>query len=174
MTASSKSLADLALKNSSWTPVERARAKAFYWALIAICLVFAGAGWYLIEWQQKPLHDSIPVMATIRRLDVMPQNDGHGRTIQHPVILYSYSVGGVVYTTDRVTPSTDVRDLDAVATLAKSLHEGQSITAHYYPAQPESAYLIRAHNRVLYALCAGPLLLAVILIANWPRVRRSV
>jgi hypothetical protein len=165
---------DLVAGATPWTPLERARARRFYWALIVICLIFAGAGWYLIQWQQRPLHDWVPVTATIRRLDVIPQNDGQGRTTQRSVILYSYSARDVVYTTDRVTPATDVRDPGAVAALAKSLHEGQTVTAYYDPVQPGSAYLVRAHHRLLYVLFAAPLVLAIILIANWPRVRRRV
>jgi hypothetical protein len=157
-----------------WTPQERARARSFYWGLIVICLIFAGAGLYLIQWQQKPIHDWVPVVATVRRLDVLSQSDGRGHTTPRSEILYSYPVGAVVYTTDRVTPATDPRDQSTVASLAKSLHEGQTVSAYYDPAQPGSAYLVRAHNRVLYAILAGPLLLAIILIANWPRVRRSV
>jgi hypothetical protein len=157
--------------NTPWTPLERARARWFYWALIVICVIFAAAGGYLLRWQQRPLHDWVPVVATIRRIDVIPQSDGHAK---RSVILYSYSAHDVVYTTDRVTPSTDVRDPGAAAALAKSLHEGQTITAYYDPAQPGSAYLVRAQNRVLYVLFAAPLVLAIILIANWPRVRRRV
>ena len=166
-------LSDL-LANTPWTPLERSRARAFYWGLTVICLIFAGAGWYLLQWQSRPLQDFMPVTATVERLDVMPQNDGHGHTTQRPVIFYSYSVRGVVYTTDRVTPSTDAKDPATVANLARSLHRGDTITAHYDPAQVESAYLVRSHNRLLYALFGVPLLLAVILIANWPRVRRSI
>ena len=165
---------DSGAANTPWTPLERARARWFYWALIVICVIFAGAGGYLIQWQQRPLQDWVPVVAAIRRIDVIPQNDGHGHATQRSVILYSYSARDVVYTTDRVTPSTNVRDPNTVSALAKSLHEGQTVTAYYDPVQPGSAYLVRARNRVLYLLFAAPLLLAVILIANWPRVRRRV
>jgi hypothetical protein len=159
--------------SASLSSEDRSRLRVPYWALVGICLLFAGAGLYLIQWQARPLHNWIPVNATIQRIDSIKQNNDRGHSAQRPVILYSYPVGAVVYTTDRVTPTSDVRDLSTVSTLARQLHEGQNITAYYDPLQPESAYLIRARHRVLYVLFVAPLVLALILLANWPRVRRN-
>lgn len=161
------------MTSASLSPEDRSRLRVLYWALVAICLLFAGAGLYLIQWQARPLHNWIPVSATIQRIDSIKQNDDRGHSVQRPVILYSYPVGAVVYTTDRVTPASDVRDPSSVATLAKELHEGQNVTAYYDPLEPESAYLIRARHRLLYVLFVAPLALALILLANWPRVRRN-
>ena len=156
------------------TPEDHARLRVLYWTLIVVCLIFSGAGWYLVLWQTRPLQNWIPVAATIRRVDVVEQKDSQGVSTKHPVILYSYPVDSVVYTTDRVTPSSDVRDPATVSALATRLHEGESITAYHDPFQPGSAYLVRSRHRVLYVLAVGPLLLAVILLANWRRVRRGV
>jgi hypothetical protein len=157
----------------SLTPEDRSRLRVLYWTLIIVCLIFSGAGWYLVVWQTRPLENWIPVTATVRRVDVIEQKDSNSGSTKRPVILYSYAVDSVVYTTDRVTPSSDVRDPATVSALAAGLHEGQSITAYHDPFQPGSAYLVRSRHRILYVLAVGPLLLAVILLANWQRVRRN-
>lgn len=157
----------------SLTPEDRSRLRVLYWTLIAVCLIFSGAGWYLVLWQSRPLENWIPVTATVRRVDVIEQKDSNGVPTKRAVILYSYTVDSVVYTTDRATPSSDVRDPATVLMLASRLHEGQSTTAYHDPFQPGSAYLVRSRHRILYVLAVGPLLLAVILLANWRRVRRS-
>ena len=157
----------------SLTPEDRSRLQALYWLLIVICLIFSGAGWYLVVWQTRPLEHWIPVTATIRKVDVIEQKDSHGASTKRPMILYSYPVDSVVYTTDRVTPSSDVRDPATVAALASRLREGQPITAYHDPFQPGSAYLVRSRHRILYVLAVGPLLLAAVLLANWRRVRRG-
>ena len=154
------------------TPRERARMRVFYWVLVAICVLSGGVGWYLIQWQSRPLENSVPVQATVRKVDVLAQTDSKGRATKRPLLLYSYNVGGVVYTTDRIAPPSDQRDGSAALVLASTLHDGQVITAYYDSMQPSSAYLIREHSRLLYVYCIGPLILAIVLIANWPRVAR--
>jgi hypothetical protein len=155
------------------TPLERARLRGLFWVLVAICILSGGVGWYLIQWQSRPLENSVQVPATVRRVDVLTQTDSKGHATKHPLLLYSYSVGGVVYTTDRIVPSSDQRDGPAALALASSLRDSQVITAYYDSTQPSSAYLIREHTRLLYVYCVLPLLLAVVLIANWPRVARA-
>jgi hypothetical protein len=147
--------------------------KVLYWVLVVICVLTGAAGWYLIQWQSRPLQNSVPVQATVRKVDVLSQKDSKGNESKRPLLLYSYSVGGVVYTTDRIVPPSDPRDGASARALAGSLHDGQVITAYYDSLEPSSAYLIREHSRLLYVYCFGPLILAAVLLVNWPRVARA-
>jgi hypothetical protein len=156
-----------------WSPRERARMKVLYWVLVAVCIVTSGVGWYLIQWQRIPVEHSVPVQATVRSVSVLTQDDGKGHVTKHPLVLYSYEVGGVAYTTDRIVPATDRKDGAAAAALIGRLHEGDLITAYYDSMQPSSAYLVREHTWLLYLYSIGPLVLALFLIFNWPRVART-
>jgi hypothetical protein len=133
-------------------------------------VVFAARGWHLLQEQEGPLRDAHPVRAAIIRTDVVTHKDAKGRTVQQPIVMYSYEVDSVHYSTDRVTLREASRPGSWAADVAARFHAGDTVTAYYDPASPGSAYLITERSWVIYAALIVPALLAIFLSLFWPRV----
>jgi Protein of unknown function (DUF3592) len=151
-----------------WTPAERMRAGIAYWVLVAACLVMSSGGVYLIYLQERPAREARQVAATIERLEVIPRDDGHGHVEHRPLVLYSYSVDGVRYTTDRLTSLSRQHDSAWIAHATAQFHVGQSVTAYVHIADPGFAFLVRDHDWRAYAFSGVTAAMALGLAAYWP------
>jgi hypothetical protein len=141
-----------------------------YWGLVAACALFTVVGWRLLRSQELPLRNARTVPATIIRVDVIAHKDAQGHPVQQPIVMYSYEVDGVHYSTDRVTLREASRPGRWAADIASRFHAGDTVTAHYDPATPGSAFLITERSWLIYAAFIVPLALAVLLCLLWPRV----
>jgi hypothetical protein len=149
---------------------ERIWLTVLYWGLVAACVVFAIVGWRLVQAQEAPLRGAHPVSATILRTDVVTHKDAQGHTVQQPIVMYSYQVDSVHYSTDRVTLREASRAGDWAKGVAARFHAGDTVTAYYDPASPGSAFLITERSWIVYAAFGVPLVLAILLSLLWPRV----
>jgi hypothetical protein len=152
---------------------ERVWLTIIYWGLIAAFVIFAAVGWRLVQAQDAPLRGAHPVSATIIRTDVVTHTDARGRTVHQPIVMYSYQVDGVHYSTDRVTLREASRTGDWATGIAARFHAGDTVTAYYEPATPGSAFLITERSWEVYAAFVVPLVLAILLSLLWPRVARQ-
>jgi len=108
------------------------------------------------------------VLATIERAEDISTNDGHGHVTKRLLVIYSYSVDGVRYTTDRVTSRGNAHGSLWAEHVARQFHSGQSVTAYVGTTDPGSAFLVRDHDWRVYALVAFPLVVAIGLAIYWP------
>jgi hypothetical protein len=127
-------------------------------------------GWRLVSAQELPLRNARSVPATIIRVDVIAHKDAHGHIVEQPIVMYAYEVDGVRYSTDRVTPREASRPGRWAKDIASRFHAGDTVTAHYDPAAPGSAFLITERSWMIYAAFVVPLTLAILLCLLWPRV----
>jgi hypothetical protein len=152
-----------------WTRSERIRAGIAYWVVVAVCLLVAGSGLYLVRLQGALTRTTQPISATIEHVEIISKKDAQGHATRQPLVLYSYTVGGVRYTTDRLT-SLSRSHSDAWTTeTAHRYHDGQTVTAFYNPLDPSSAFLEREFEWRAYGFLVVPLALALGLILYWPR-----
>ncbi len=112
----------------------------------------------------------LDIPATILRTDIVTHKDVHGRTVQQPIVMYSYQVDGVHYSTDRVTLREAARTGNWATGVVARFHAGDTVTAYYDPAAPGSAFLITERSWAVYAAFVVPLVLAILLSLLWPRV----
>ena len=159
---------NLARERQPWTPTEIARARAAYWVLAVACLVMAGAGGYLVLLEEKPVREARPVAAVIEHMDVVKLTDARAQASNRPIVIYSYSIGDVRYTTDRLTSSGRLHDSAWVATATRQFRPGQAVTAYVGSTDPGSAFLVRDYDWRAYAVFLGPLTVAVSLAVYWP------
>jgi hypothetical protein len=141
-----------------------------YWGLVAACVLFALVGWRLVHSQEAPLKGVLPVTAKILRSDVVAHKDAQGHTLEQPIVMYSYQVDSVHYSTDRVTLREASRPGHWAKDVAARFHAGDTVTAYYDPASPGSAFLITERNWLVYPAFIVPVVLAILLAALWPRV----
>jgi hypothetical protein len=149
---------------------DRIRLTVLYWGFVIACLVFAAVGWRLVRAQEMPIRNAHPVTAKIIRVDVIAHQNSRGRTLQQPIVMYSYQVDGVHYSTDRVTVLEASRSGHWAADVASRFHSGDSVTAYYDTAAPGSAFLIEERSWTIYASFIVPLVIAIALACLWPRV----
>jgi Protein of unknown function (DUF3592) len=141
-----------------------------YWGLVAGCVLFALVGWRLVHSQEAPLKGVLPVTATVLRSDVVAHTDPRGNTLEQPIVMYSYQVDGVRYSTDRVTLREASRSGHWAKDVAARFRAGDTVTAYYDPTSPGSAFLITERNWLFYLALIVPVVLAIALAALWPRV----
>jgi hypothetical protein len=110
------------------------------------------------------------VTATIIHVDVIAHQDTRGRTLEQPIVMYSYQVDGVHYSTDRVTVLEASRSGHWATDVASRFHAGDTVTAYYDPTAPGSAFLIEERSWTIYASFIAPLVIAIVLACLWPRV----
>jgi hypothetical protein len=150
------------------TRTERVRAGVAYWLLVVALLAFSGAGWFLVYAQGKPARSAKPVPARIESSEVLSVKDAKGHFVKRPVVIYSYSVGDVRYTSSRIT-SLAGRHSDAWAEdIAHRFHPGQTVTAYTEPLDPGSAFLIQTGDWRTYSFAIVPLVLALALAIYCP------
>jgi hypothetical protein len=150
------------------TRTERVRAGVAYWIFVVALLAFSGAGWYLVYVEAGPARNTQPVQAKIEHVEVVSAKDASGRPIRRPLILYSYSVGNVRYTTDRITSLGRSHGASWTDDIVGQYHAGQTVTAHVNPFDPGSAFLIQDRDWRAYVFAIIPLVLALGLAAYWP------
>jgi hypothetical protein len=141
-----------------------------YWGLVAACVLFALVGWRLVHSQEALLKGVLPVAAKIIRSEVVAHKDAQGHTLEQPIVMYSYQVDSVHYSTDRVTLREASRSGHWAKDVAARFHVGDTVTAYYDPASPGSAFLITERNWLVYVAFIVPVALAILLAALWPRV----
>jgi Protein of unknown function (DUF3592) len=151
------------------THTERVRAGVAYWLFVVACLAFSGAGWFLVYVEGKPVREARPVPATIEHVEVVPTKDGHGHSSSRLLIIYSYSIGGSRYTTDRLTSLARPHSGAWTAQMAHRFDSGQKVTAHVSPMDPGSAFLVQDYDWRAYAFAIVPLFCALALAVYWPR-----
>ena len=149
---------------------ERVWLTILYWGLVAACVLFTVVGWRLVRAQELPLRSAHTVPATIIRVNVIAHKDAQGHTVQQPIVMYAYEVGGVRYSTDRVTLREASRPGRWATDVASRFHAGDTVTAYYDPDTPGSAFLITERSWIIYAAFVVPLVVAVLLCLLWPRV----
>jgi hypothetical protein len=152
-----------------WTRSERIRAGIAYWIVVAACFIVAGSGWYLVHLQGALSRTTRPISATIEHAEVISKKDSHGHVTKQPLVLFSYTVGGVRYTTDRIMSLNRSHSEGWAAEIAHRYHDGQTVTAYYNPLDPGSAFLERDVEWRAYVFLVVPLALALALIVYWPR-----
>ena len=96
-----------------------------YWGLVAACVLFALVGWRLVHSQEAPLKGVLPVTAKIIRSDVVAHKDAQGHTLEQPIVMYSYQVDSVHYSTDRVTLREASRSGHWAKDVAARFHAGR-------------------------------------------------
>ena len=151
-----------------WSRAERLRARIAYWVLVVACLVIAGGGWYLVRLEEQPARVADPVQATVEHVDVITRDDGHGHMTKRPLVIYSYSIHGVRYTTDRLTSLGRTHDSAWVGQVVQHYRPGQAVTAYVSPSDPGSAFLLRDYDWRAYVFLGAPLVLGIGLIGYWP------
>lgn len=152
----------------SLTRTERVRAGVAYWLFIVACLAFSGAGWYLVYVEAGPARNTQPVQAKIEHVEVVSTKDPKGHPFRRALILYSYPVGNVTYTTDRITSLGRSHGDSWTDYIVRQYHVGQTVTAHVNPLEPGSAFLIQDRDWRAYAFAIIPLAVALGLAAYWP------
>jgi hypothetical protein len=135
---------------------------------VVACLAFSGAGWYLIYVEGGPARNAQPVQARIEHVEVVSTKDSRGRALQRPLVIYSYSVGGVRYTTDRIMSVARPQTSSWAEEIARQYKVGQTVTAYVTPLDPGSAFLIQDRDWRAYAFAIIPLILALGLAVYWP------
>jgi hypothetical protein len=150
------------------THTERKRAGVAYWLFVVACLAFSGAGWYLVYVEGGLARKTQPVQARIEHSEVVSTKDPSGRPVQRPLVIYSYSVGDVRYTTDRITSLARPHSSSWANQMVGQYHVGQMVTAHVNPFEPGSAFLIEERDWRAYTYAIVPLLVAIGLAAYWP------
>jgi len=151
-----------------WTRAERMRASIAYWLLVVACLIVAGGGAYLVHLEATPDRGTQIVPATIEHVEVIARNDGHGHTVKLPLVLYSYSINGVRYTTDRLTSRGRCHDENWATDVAHRYHAGETVPAYVSTFDPGNGFLIRDTDWRAYAFLIVPLLIAIMLAVYWP------
>jgi Protein of unknown function (DUF3592) len=154
------------------TRAEHIRLAVMYWGFLIACLVFAAVGLDLVRAQEMPIRNAHPVTATIDHVDVVTHKDTRGRPTQQPIVLYSYQVNGVHYSTDRVTLRDASRSGSWATDMAARFHAGETVTAYYDPADPGAAFLIAERSWAIFASFIVPLAVALVLACLWPRAIR--
>jgi hypothetical protein len=158
---------------STMTRGERTRVVILYWGFVIVCLVFAAAGLRMVRAQEIPIRDGRPVTVAIDRVDVLTHTDARGRTMHQPIVLYSYQVNGIHYSTDRVMLREASRTGPWATDVASRFRVGQAATAYYDPADPGAAFLIPERSWAIYASFVVPLGVALVLACLWPRAMRD-
>ncbi len=151
------------------TAQERTRATIAYWICVGACVVFAAAAAYIVWLREAPIREARPVAARIEHVEMISRDDGHGHVRTLPLVIYSYTIGGVRYTTSRLTSLATPHGDRWAADVTRRYHQGDSVTAYYNPAEPGSAFLTRERSWGAYAMVGIPLLLALALVLYWPR-----
>jgi hypothetical protein len=131
-------------------------------------LAFSAAGWFLVYVQGKPARLAQPVSARIESVQVLSVKDARGYAVKRPVVIYSYSVGTVRYTSDRITPLAGSHSDSWAEHMAQRYRAGQTVTAYIAPFDPGSAFLIQDRDWRTYSFAIVPLVLAFALAAYWP------
>jgi hypothetical protein len=149
---------------------ERIWLMILYWGLVGACVLFTIVGWRLIRAQEGPLRNARTVRATVIRVDVIAHKDAQGHPVEQPIVMYTYVVDSVHYSTDRVTLREASRPGHWAADVASRFHAGDTVTAYYDPATPGSAFLITERSWLVYVAFIVPLVFAVLLCLLWPRV----
>jgi hypothetical protein len=151
-----------------WTRAERVRAGVAYWLFVAACLVIAAGGLYLVRLENTPVRNAQPVPATVEHVETISRDDGHGHAAKVPLVIYSYTVNGVRYTTDRLTSLGRQHAGSWTTDMMKQFHPGQTVTAYVAKLDPGSAYLIRDYDWRAYAFLIIPIVAALALALYWP------
>jgi Protein of unknown function (DUF3592) len=152
---------------------ERVRLAVMYWGFVVACLVFAAVGLHMVRAQEIPIRDARPVSAAVKRVDIVTHKDVRGRPTQQPIVLYSYQVNGVHYSTDRVALREASRSGSWASDVAARFRVGQTVTAYYDPADPGAAFLIPERSWAVFASFIVPLAVALVLAGLWPRAMRD-
>jgi hypothetical protein len=150
------------------TRTERVRAGVAYWLLTVALLAFSGAGWFLVYAQGKPARTAQPVPARIESAEVLSVKDAHGHPVKRAMVIYSYSVGNVRYTSSRITSLAGAHSDSWEEHMAHRFHIGQDVTAYVAPLDPGSAFLIQQGDWRAYAFGIVPLVFALALAIYWP------
>ena len=150
------------------TRTERVRAGVAYWLFVVACLAFSGAGWYLVYVEAGPARNAQPMQARIEHVEVVSTRDPKGHAVRKPLIIYSYSVGGVRYTTDRITSLARSHSSSWADQITRQFHVGQTVTAYVAPLEPGSAFLIQDRDWRAYLFAILPLVAGLGLAAYWP------
>jgi Protein of unknown function (DUF3592) len=150
------------------TRIERVRAGVAYWLLVVALLAFSAAGWFLVYAQGKPARIAKAVPARIESVQVLSVKDARGHSTKRPIIIYSYSVGDVRYTSDRIMSLAEPHSASWAERMAQRFHVGQAVTAYITPLDPGSAFLIQERDWRTYAFGVVPLILALALAIYWP------
>jgi hypothetical protein len=108
------------------------------------------------------------VTAKIEHAQVVSTRDARGHEVKRPLIIYSYAVGGVRYTTDRITSLRRNHSDAWAADMVRRYHVGENVTAYSSPTDPGSAFLIAETDWRLYGFIIAPLVLAIALAVYWP------
>jgi hypothetical protein len=151
-----------------WTRADRIRAGFAYWLFVCACFVLAFGGWLLLRMEGARMGDVRPVTATIERVETVTNDDGHGHATTRRLVIYSYSIDSVRYTTDRVGSRGAAQQSAWAAHVARQLRPGQTVTAYVASSNPGSAFLVRDYDWRVYALLGLPLALGVGLAIYWP------
>lgn len=128
----------------------------------------AAGGFYLVRLEDTPVRNADPVPARIEHVEVISRDDGHGHTAKLPLVIYSYSINGVRYTTDRLTSLGRQRGANWIAEVTQRFRPGETVTAHVAKLDPGSAFLIRDYDWRAYAYLVVPLVIALGLAVYWP------
>jgi len=150
------------------TAEQRTRARIAYWVTFAALLLFAGGGGYLVALESRPARAARPIEGRIEHVDFIKHDDGHGNVSVRPIVIYSYSVGEVRYTTDRIgSLGHPLQARDSVE-IRRRYQAGQPVTAYVVPLDPGSAFLVQDHDWKAYSFLFVPLAGALGLAAYWP------
>lgn len=118
--------------------------------------------------QGKPARLAHPVSARVESVQVLSVKDARGRAEKRPVVIYSYSVGDVRYTSDRLTSLAGSHSDSWAEHMAQRFHAGQTVTAYIAPLDPGSAFLIQERDWRTYSFAIIPLVVAFALAVYWP------
>jgi Protein of unknown function (DUF3592) len=150
----------LAASGGPMIPVAGRRATLIASTLaITLCLLFIAVGGRLLWTQHFDLTAFLPVIATVQSVDVVSVRSAEGEALARPAIRYGYSVRGVPYVSDRVTPLSEARSGAWARTVAGRYRLGQRVTAYYNPRRPADAYLEREESVMPIAFVVFPLLM---------------
>lgn len=122
----------------------------------------------LVHAQAQASANVQPVSAHIEHVETVSAKDNHGHAIRRPLVIYSYTVGGVRYTTDRITSLVRPHGSAWADEMVHRFHTGQTLTAYVAPFDPGSAFLIQDRDWRAYAFAIVPLLIALGLATYWP------
>lgn len=128
-----------------------------------LSLLFLAIGVYIVYKQERALRSYEPTEATVVETDIDTDRSSAGsrprKVVYQPVVEYRYHVDGKAYTTGNVYPggTSSGDDRDSAESVISDYRQGETVTAHYDPANPDDAYLMKQRELTKFLFVVMPL-----------------
>jgi Protein of unknown function (DUF3592) len=113
--------------------------------------------------QVAPVTTWVPAPATVLSTDVAATKNGNGSNYR-PIVTYQYTVNGVPYTSQRVSPLTESASRKWAQSVVARYPTGAAVTAWYDPKHPSNAIIDR-HFSTMPLIIIGVVIVVMMLVA---------